>query len=59
MNSGSTIRLIITMKKNSSIIESSPKMHQALGSTPGIQEGGKGEEKERRRKGKEGNQFKD
>lgn len=51
MNSGYTIRLIITMKKNSSIIESSPKMHQALGSTPGIQEGGKrrgeGEEKER------------
>lgn len=47
MNSGYTIRLIITMKKNSSITESSPKMHQALGSTPGIQKRRKGEGKKR------------
>lgn len=47
MNSGYTIRLIITMKKNSSITESSPKMHQALGSTPGLQKRRKGEGKKR------------
>lgn len=55
MNSGYTIKLIITMKKNSSITEISPKMHQVLGSTPGMREG----RKERGREEKEENQFKD